>query len=249
MIRSRNTIRNGFTLIEVLVVTAILALLMAILLPSLRTARRQARIVVTHSDLRQITVALDAYSLLYKDRLPLTRSGCDTTVYYQLPIELAREKFLPKSPDDIPQAHMADQFHPEYGYKYRAPGPQYLNGTLIKNWETEGASFANIFVPDDYPRNDSSNGKYYYNETNTVRQRVRKGIMQEYPPSPVRYAVWSMGPDLLSRKYPQSIGTNKLPAVMEATFPLPRAYWLTRANDTGLITHFKSRNGAIYTSP
>ena len=53
---------HGFTLIEVLVVMGIIALLLAILLPSLGAARAQARLVVCGSNIRQLAVANTLYS-------------------------------------------------------------------------------------------------------------------------------------------------------------------------------------------
>jgi prepilin-type N-terminal cleavage/methylation domain-containing protein len=51
----------GFTLIEVLVVVAILALLAAILLPSLRRAREQAKVAICKANCRQIATIIDLY--------------------------------------------------------------------------------------------------------------------------------------------------------------------------------------------
>lgn len=48
--------RDGFTLIELLVSIAIIALLMALLIPCLRRVREQARTAVCQSNLRQWSV-------------------------------------------------------------------------------------------------------------------------------------------------------------------------------------------------
>jgi prepilin-type N-terminal cleavage/methylation domain-containing protein/prepilin-type processing-associated H-X9-DG protein len=53
---------KGFTLIELLVVIAIVALLMAIMVPALRSAREQGQRVVCLSNLKQLTLAWTAYA-------------------------------------------------------------------------------------------------------------------------------------------------------------------------------------------
>jgi prepilin-type N-terminal cleavage/methylation domain-containing protein/prepilin-type processing-associated H-X9-DG protein len=53
--------RRGFTLIEVLVVVAIIALLVAILLPSLARARMQAQGVVCKTNMKALVTALHVY--------------------------------------------------------------------------------------------------------------------------------------------------------------------------------------------
>ena len=68
--------RSGFTLIELLVVVAIIALLISILLPSLSSAREQARAVVCAQSLRQLATGLQTYAGENRDYIPgLNTSG------------------------------------------------------------------------------------------------------------------------------------------------------------------------------
>ena len=62
--------RRAFALIELLVVVAIVALLIAILLPGLRGAREQARIGVCLGNYRNILLATTAYLHENDDRFP-----------------------------------------------------------------------------------------------------------------------------------------------------------------------------------
>ncbi|MBI4578834.1 MAG: prepilin-type N-terminal cleavage/methylation domain-containing protein [Planctomycetes bacterium] len=61
---------RAFTLIEVLVVVAIIGLLIAVLLPTLRLAREQSRATVCLSNLKQQGIGLSAYSADWKRLLP-----------------------------------------------------------------------------------------------------------------------------------------------------------------------------------
>ena len=66
-------IRCGFTLIELLVVISIVSLLIAILLPALSAARKQAQAIRCMANLRQIGTAIVMYVDMYNDYYPLTQ--------------------------------------------------------------------------------------------------------------------------------------------------------------------------------
>lgn len=68
-LRSSHPRRIGFTLIELLVVVSIIALLIAILLPSLKRARVQAKTVKCGSQLHDIGIALGSYASTF-NRFP-----------------------------------------------------------------------------------------------------------------------------------------------------------------------------------
>ena len=61
--------RSAFTLIELLIVIAIIALLIGILLPAVGSARKSARMAVCLSNMRQFAVATASYAAENKDRM------------------------------------------------------------------------------------------------------------------------------------------------------------------------------------
>ena len=60
--------KKAFTLIELLIVLAVISILTAILLPALANARGQARMAVCRSNLRQLSIANNGYAAENNDR-------------------------------------------------------------------------------------------------------------------------------------------------------------------------------------
>ncbi len=208
----------GFTLVELLVVVAIIALLVSILLPSLGAAKTAARIVKAHAELRNITIALIMYRQESEGKLPPTRFSCSMQNAYDLPIELAEQNLLPTGrKDTILVVGVQDVFDTKETYKYRAPGPAIMNESVLM----ENAS--TLWVPNDFPNCDGTGGRYY----------------NDADESPVRYALWSIGPDPDSPKFADTPGRG----------PIPSRFWCTGASDSGFIAHFEDNNGNICTSP
>lgn len=68
--KNRQSIKLAFTLVELLVVIAVISLLLSILVPSLSRARSMAKRTVCASNLRQIDLAVRLYLNAYDDTYP-----------------------------------------------------------------------------------------------------------------------------------------------------------------------------------
>lgn len=76
--------QEAFTLIEVLVVVAIMALLLSLLVPALKRARDQAKITVCLTNLHDTGVALHQYTVEYDPYYPLV-PYMGSSIYYDNP--------------------------------------------------------------------------------------------------------------------------------------------------------------------
>ena len=166
--------KRAFTLIELLVVIGIIALLMGILLTAMGQARLAAKVVAVNAELREIGMALEAYSFDNDDEYPPTRVDCMLGGhFYQLPCELVESKYLPApGSDTFMAAGIEDPFNRGYTYKYRSVG------TLIYNRTVVVKNGAYLWVPDGFPDNEREEGQTYDNLKD----------------SPVSWVLYSQGP-------------------------------------------------------
>lgn len=83
--RMRRPTRAGFSLIELLVVMAIIAILVALTLPALAKARETARGTVCLSNQRQIGIALANYANIYREYQPRESGTSEGALGPQVP--------------------------------------------------------------------------------------------------------------------------------------------------------------------
>jgi prepilin-type N-terminal cleavage/methylation domain-containing protein/prepilin-type processing-associated H-X9-DG protein len=76
--------REGFTLIELLVVISVIALLIAILTPTLSLARKQAHMIYCRSNLHNIGVAASLYAVNYNENIPRGLGSEAAQAWFQL---------------------------------------------------------------------------------------------------------------------------------------------------------------------
>jgi prepilin-type N-terminal cleavage/methylation domain-containing protein len=124
---------RGFTLVELLVVISVIALLIAILLPSLKHARAQAKGVVCAANSKQIALALFTYQVEFDGYVPHNVwSEYDWAIYPDRTIKVLKEhlwfyKLFPTylgDPDVL--ICPADPFRGQFNFEADFPGyPQF----------------------------------------------------------------------------------------------------------------------------
>ena len=82
--RRRNALR-GFTLLELLVVIAVISILVALLLPAVQSCRESARRLQCQNQLRQLGLALSNYNQLFRVLPPGSVSTVTPVTHQQLP--------------------------------------------------------------------------------------------------------------------------------------------------------------------
>ncbi len=221
---------RSFTLLELLVVVAVISVLIGILLPAVNAAREQAEVIKACAELKNIADALKAYSFENHDKYPPARTFCDMDKrehWSELPPELVDSSYLPAGPEDsYLSSAVEDQFNPGHTYKYTAPGWGYHN--TVK-------TVSALWVPDDFPKDrvdadpESISGKVY---DNLGMPTDGDGNLI---PSPVDWVVYSVGP-----RYDPEKGLGE-------HYPVPRCTWYKGCGTSGVIPVMKTRDGFTIT--
>ncbi len=220
---------NGFTLLELLIVIAIIALLVAIVVPLTGSARLQARVVKACAELRNIGLAMEGYAQSHRGHVPPGRTYCNVgkaEEWCDLPIELVEHRWLPAGSDDGRlSSAMEDEFNPGHTYKYLAPGWGYHNG---------GVAPKSLWIPDDFPNDrpgaapETLPGRAY---DNVSRPMTPGGGLE---PCPVKWVAWSVGPGYDPKKG------------MPPRAPVARCSWYRGPGTTGVIPRIGPLNGEQY---
>jgi hypothetical protein len=212
-------VKRAFTLIELLIIIAIIALLMGVLLPALGKAREQAKVVAVNAELYNIGLALEMYMRDNNGKYPPTREDCMLGEHYhQLPKELVERGYLPAPPSGTWMASdMEDRFNKGYTYKYRSVGELIFDRNRIHSYLK-----AKLWVPDGFPEISSAEeekGQWY----------------KEAEKSPVKWVLFSLGPNF-DEQWIREIVKNR--------YPVPKEIWYTPKQRKGFIVRMQLKNGA-----
>ena len=136
--------RGGFTLIELMIVIAIIAILAAILVPNFIRARAQGQLTACKSNLKNIGTALEMYSTDWSGKYPSQASGLGTLTPNYL-------KTIPECP-----SAGTDTYSGAY-----VTGPNQAYNTTFQDYyflACSGTFHSAVSLPQNYPQYDGIQG-------------------------------------------------------------------------------------------
>ena len=166
---------RGFTLIEILIVVAIIGILAAIAVPNFLNARIRAKVGRARAELRSIRTAMETYRLdnnQYLQRGSVNRR--DELALLTTPI--AYLSFIPLDPFSDPLHHSDDSSIILHGGYYVFENfdqePEFVNGVpLYRDAWKKGAKYSVLSVGPDGSEGHNNGGPYnifHYNSSNGI---------------------------------------------------------------------------------
>lgn len=143
--------RGGFSLIELLIVIAVISVLLAIIIPAVQSARETARRTECANNLRQIGIAIHQFCQTHKNQFPKSSHGTsnlEMTWIYQIAPYLENVDRIRICPED-PQAEarLADKGTSYVLNEYLCvPGP---NAALMLNFVKSTSQTIMVFTISD----------------------------------------------------------------------------------------------------
>ncbi|GAB6166654.1 hypothetical protein JCM19992_26540 [Thermostilla marina] len=139
--------KPGFTLVELLVVIAVIGMLVSLLLPAVQSAREAARSADCKSNLRQIGIAVHHYALQFDGVLPFHYGEGDMTDKHQsamygiLPFAENNEKIF-RCPGDVgspedPDIPYWETFGTSYKLEGRALSQPYIPERTVTEYDAK----------------------------------------------------------------------------------------------------------------
>lgn len=137
--------RRGFTLIDVLVTLAVMAILMSLLLPSLSGVRETARQVICRSNVRQLGIGVTQFAGENVDKLPYSSMQASgkpfETMYLRIDVTSAWdglgilyiEEFMP-----APLIFYCPSHHGTHPYLNYADSWATITGDIVGNYQYRG---------------------------------------------------------------------------------------------------------------
>lgn len=202
--------KKAFTLIELLIVIAVIALLIAVVMPSLSLAKQKAKITTVNSDLRQIGICLEMYMEDNSGVHPPTRKDCNAGwADHQLPPELVDGGYLaPPDSTSGMSANIKDRYNPTVTYKYWSVGQLYQNGKYMPYTN------ASLLIPNGFPNAEGTpETDIEYDDPKT---------------SPVTWVIYSEGPEY-----------DDWEVLKEQNGPVAQRTWYDPQTKKGIITRVR----------
>jgi prepilin-type N-terminal cleavage/methylation domain-containing protein len=112
----QRSLQNGFTLVELLVVIAVIGILIALLLPAVQAAREAARRAQCKSNLRQLALAVQLYESAHRHFPPSAIVDFNTTVTSNNESWGVHGRILPF----LEQGHLYEQVSMNAGWDFQA---------------------------------------------------------------------------------------------------------------------------------